>query len=124
MKMGISWLPGALSPAAFALVLPGGGSRCASRICCHLLATEGERRRREHSSRACFPPILISFRLLSGALTPLAFTPLLYDLVAGAHRAPATKSYNERLSVFKAKAHPARSWRQREQTRSKWHERA
>ena len=50
MKMGISWLPGALSPAAFALVLQGGGSRCARRICCHLLATECERRRREHSS--------------------------------------------------------------------------
>src|SRR5579859_1110418 len=50
MKMGISWLPGALRPAAFVLVLQGGGSRCARRICCHLLATECERRRREHSS--------------------------------------------------------------------------
>src|SRR5579859_805739 len=51
MKLGLSWRPCALRPAAFALVLPGGGSRCARRICCHLLATECEHRRREHSSR-------------------------------------------------------------------------
>src|SRR5579859_2807065 len=51
MMLGLSLGPCALRPTAFALVLPGGGSRCASRICCHLLGTECERRRREHSSR-------------------------------------------------------------------------
>src|SRR5579859_7711032 len=37
MKLGLSWRPCALRPTAFALVLPGGGSTCASRMCCHLL---------------------------------------------------------------------------------------
>src|SRR5579859_2873841 len=37
MMVGLSLRPCALWPTAFALVLPGGGSRCARRICCHLL---------------------------------------------------------------------------------------